>query len=106
MNGFEELAPLYDVPGGTVTVVLLGGPLDGEEHRIPTGGRSHHDLMVTLLSYWFRLPPPESLLVPPEERFRWPPPPSQAGYGLMLDAYGQPSRDDTGRLRLEFRGLL
>lgn len=106
MGDFTELAPLYGVPGDAVTVVLLGGPLDGEEHHIPTGGRSDHDLMLMLLSYWFPLPPPESFFVPPEEVLRWPPPLRQAGYRLMRDAFGQPSRDDTGRLRMEFRGLM
>lgn len=106
MNGFDELAPLYGVPDDTVTVALNGGPLDGEEHRVPVDGRSHHQLMVALLSYWFRLPVEPSLFGPPKELLQWPLPPSQAGYGLMLDVYGQPSRDDTGRLRLEFRGLL
>ncbi len=88
-------------------IVLVGGPLDGDEHDVPARGRSYHDQMVGLLSYWLPLPPNwRDTGFVPEPAALWPPPPRQAGYGLLLDEFGQPSRDDAGRLRLAFRGLM
>lgn len=90
-----------------VTVLLLGGPCDGDEHRIPMVGRSHHELMASLMTYYLPLPRSEfeSMFVPPEEALRWPLPPSRAAYSLLRDEYGYPRRNDTGRLQLKFMGV-
>lgn len=106
MSAFEEIAALYDAPA-TIPVLLLGGPWDGEEQQVPMGGRTLHDVLMTLL-FGYRVPLPPPVMVRPvtdEELFRLPLPPMCAEYRLLLDDVGQPSRDDHGRVRLGFRGL-
>lgn len=96
MSGFEELAPLYDVPA-TVTIRLVGGPFDGEDHPFP-------EAYLPMACPQFECALPfvglslADLSGPPQRLQR-------AVYQGLRDGWGMPSRDDRGRVRFDFWGL-
>ncbi|WP_035796375.1 hypothetical protein [Kitasatospora mediocidica] len=96
MSGFEELAPLYDVPA-TVTIRLVGGPFDGEERPFPGA-------YLSMVCPQFECALPFSgfsladLSGPPQLVRR-------AVYQGLRNDWGLLSRDDQGRVRFDFWGL-